>query len=412
MEHQIIKKVIYILISIIGTGQISFYAQSGNVKEDIVKDTLINYVPEPRPVSTGQYLIGAFMCPLWNKDAFPDKINPWNKIKGYPDREPVLGWYNEGNPEVTDWEIKYAVEHGISFFNVCWYRQKDNVGEKPIKELFGHWTESLFKCKYNNYIKFCIMYVDEGQIMGGIKSEQDLLENLVPYWIEQYFKKPEYLKIDGKPVFTIYRPEKFIADLGGEDNAASAIMKMREACIKAGFPGIIIMGEYHMDINKKEPMYPKLGLDVAVSYHWPSFTKEMPPKAPDDSTIARMEMKCWAGLKYVTELPSLPTVSVGWDSEPWGKTYYKDHWRLSPSIYKGLLSSAKNFMDKQPNGSLESRILILDNWNEYGEGHFIFPTIKDGFAYLNALKQIFAPNSLQQKDVLPNDIGLGPYEVQ
>jgi len=28
----------------------------------------------------------------------------------------VLGWYREGDPELADWQIKWAVEHGITFF--------------------------------------------------------------------------------------------------------------------------------------------------------------------------------------------------------------------------------------------------------------------------------------------------------
>jgi hypothetical protein len=29
---------------------------------------------------------------------------------------PVLGSYRDGEPEVSDWHIKWAVERGISFF--------------------------------------------------------------------------------------------------------------------------------------------------------------------------------------------------------------------------------------------------------------------------------------------------------
>ncbi len=384
------RRSVFKIISIAFILSLTFHAQP-NLNQNIYeKNSGIKYAPNPIPVSTGKYLVGAFMCPLWNKDCFPDKVNPWERIKKYPEREPILGWYNEGDTNVTDWEIKFAVEHGISFFNVCWYRQKDNTGKQQVKELFGHWTASLFKSNYRKYFKFCIMYVDEGSIMGHIQSEKDLLENLLPYWIERYFKKPEYLKLDGKPVFTIYRPENFIANLGGEEKAAAAIAKMRHACIKAGFSGLFIMGEYHNPLDRKESMYKNLGLDAAVSYHWPSFTEKMPAKAPTDTTIARFQSECWSGLENVTELPSPPTVSVGWDSRPWGSTYYKGHWKLTPAEYKQLLESAKEYMNNQPKGSLQSKMLMLDNWNEYGEGHFIFPTKKEGFAYLNAVKDIFA----------------------
>ena len=34
-------------------------------------------------------------------------------IFAFPERKPVLGWYDEASPEVADWQIKWAVEHGI-----------------------------------------------------------------------------------------------------------------------------------------------------------------------------------------------------------------------------------------------------------------------------------------------------------
>lgn len=366
-----------------------------------------HYVPLPVPVSTGKYMLGAFMCPLWNKDAI--KPDMWDPVRKYPERETVLGYYYEGRPEVTDWEIKYALEHGISFFNVCWYRQKGNAG-KPVKELFGHWTKSLLKSRYADQFKYSILYVDEGEVMDGIASEEDFLNNLVPYWIENHFKRSNYLTIDGKPIFTIYRPEKFIKDLGGEEKAKLALEKMRVACISAGFPGLYLMGEYHGVLNVKEPMYKSLGLDAAQSYHWPSFTEIMPAKAPGDDILIDLHTKCWPGLNKVTGLPAITTVSVGWDSRPWGGTYYKDKWQLSPIKYKELLKRAKKHMDKQPSESIQNRMLLLDNWNEYAEGHFIFPTKKDGFAYLDAIRDVFASSEPGHKDIRPEELGLGPYE--
>lgn len=364
------------------------------------------YVLKPEPVSTGNYIIGAFMCPLWSKD---NSITSWDPVKKYPEREPVLGWYNEGNPEVTDWEIKYALDHGISFFNVCWYRKKGNAG-KPVEELFGHWTSSLLKSRYANEFRFCLLYIDEGKIMDGIASEKDFLENIVPYWINNFFKRPNYLKIDGKPVLTIYRPENFIRNLGGEQQAAMAIRKLRDACIKAGFAGVIIGGEYHGALNKKEPMYRTLDMDIALSYHWPSFTEHMVLPAPSDTSIIRLQTLCWPALNNITDLPSITTVSVGWDSRPWGSTYYKGAWKLSPNHFRQLLQEAKEFLDKQPAGSLSSKILMLDNWNEFGEGHYIFPTKTDGFAYLDAIREVFATSSGPHNDIIPANVGLGPYE--
>ena len=35
------------------------------------------------------------------------------------------------------------------------------------------------------------------------------------------------------------------------------------------------------------------------------------------------------------------------------------------------------------------KMLLLDNWNEYGEGHFMMPTDMYGFGYLDAVRNVF-----------------------
>ena len=42
-------------------------------------------------------------------------------LDAFPERTPLLGYYREGDPSVMDWQIKWVVEHGISFFAFDWY---------------------------------------------------------------------------------------------------------------------------------------------------------------------------------------------------------------------------------------------------------------------------------------------------
>lgn len=41
-------------------------------------------------------------------------MDRWQKQAEFPERDSLLGWYDEGLPEVADWHIKWAVENGIS----------------------------------------------------------------------------------------------------------------------------------------------------------------------------------------------------------------------------------------------------------------------------------------------------------
>ena len=47
-------------------------------------------------------------------------------------------------------------------------------------------------------------------------NPQDWKENIIPYLIEYFFKDARYLKIDGKPVFSIYSLPNWTRTFGGE----------------------------------------------------------------------------------------------------------------------------------------------------------------------------------------------------
>lgn len=365
------------------------------------------YVPRPERAQTGNYELGVFRCPLWNSQTRPGS---WDPVKKFPERKPILGWYEEGNPEVTDWEIKYAVEHGISFFVECWYRKKDNLG-KPAEYVLGHWLESLSESRYKDEIRYMIMWENRNKIACGIESEADLMNNLMPFWIDNYFSQPNYFRVDGKPVLMIYGYDVFIRELGGEQQAAHAIAKMKQACISAGLNGLWVLAEHHLHFNRDIPEAKNAGFDAITSYHWPSFTGMMRVVPDDRREIVAMQKACWPMLEEISQLPSIPTVSMGWDSEPWGSTYYKGKWFLEPDLFREMCHEAKNFMDQQPERDPFSDILLIDNWNEFGEGHYIFPTRRFGFGHLEAIRTVFTDNAASFQPIVPEDVGLGPYEA-
>lgn len=377
------------------------------VWRDAVTQTRTDYVPAPATVDTGRYLVGAIHCPLWNRGV------QWLAIVPYPDREPALGWYDEGKPEVTDWEIKWALDHGISFFMVCWYRAKDNVG-KPVQPALEHWLhEGLVQSRYGNQFKFAINFENGHPGYGGQISEKDLLENLLPFWIKNYFCKSNYLVLNGKPVLAIYDVARFVRDLGDEPHAAAVIAKMRAACQQAGFKGLQLLGQYcwgsPAELQSQAERIQRIGMDASWSYHWPTFTgafgEQLRPTG--DQAIAAQE-KLWTTLPP----PNVLTLSMGWDSQPWSFAQTQTQWRLPPEEFKSLCQRAKSVLDQRRTDGLASRLVLLDNWNEFGEGHYIFPTREHGFGYLDAIREVFAPNAPTHVDLVPQDLSRGPYDSE
>ena len=351
-----------------------------------------SYIPVPQPVKT-DVLIGAWNCPLWENPEL------WKTVLRDLWRVPVLGFYDELNPEVKDWEIKWAVEHGIQFFIFCWYRR--NQGKAPIQTIYERpITEALYKAKFLPFIKFAIMWENQARGIAGVSDENDLLNNLLPYWIETFFKHPSYLKIDNKPLLVIYRPEFLIDDLGSVENVRRALDKMREKCKEAGFNGLIIIGEYRgLDPNHLKLMR-DMGLDYTSAYVWPVAGNPTPDVA------IQKQIEYWTKTRDMGIIPEIVTVSMGW-------TGWQDEgsiWKLPPEDFKRLCLKAKEFIKTLPSSQLGSKIILIDNWNEWGEGHYVMPHRHYGFGYLDAIREAFSDAPKEHIDLIPQDLGLGPYE--
>jgi len=352
------------------------------------------YIPEPKPVPTDR-LIGAHHCPLWEADG----PQMWLNLLRHPERTPALGLYSQENPEVADWETKWAVEHGISFFIYCWYRTSQGGA---VKTRFGSAIhDGLFKSRFADKMKFTIMWENQSRGTAGVADERDLFENLLPYWMENYFKHASYLKVDNKPVLFIYRPEFLVDDLGGVANVAKAFDRMRQVCREAGFDGLYLLGEYRGLDPKHLELMKSLGLDYSFAYCWPVGGSPPPEKA------VQSQMESIRKTQELNILPQVVTVSQAWS----GWHDEGSIWKIPPPQFEGLLRQAKEFTATLPKDQLGSRMLLLDNWNEWGEGHYIAPYREHGFGYLDAVRRVFATTTEEHADLLPEDIGRGPYDT-
>jgi len=351
------------------------------------------YIPEPKPVQTS-LIVGAHHCPLWEAD----KPNMWSQLLIHPERTPALGFYAQDNPEVSDWETKWASEHGVSFFIYCWYRISQG---EPVKTQFSSAIhEGLFKSKFADTMKFTIMWENQSRGRAGVADENDLMTNLLPFWMENYFKHSSYLKIDNKPVLFIYRPEFLVDDLGGVEKVVQAFQHMREACQAAGFAGLYLLGEYRGLDPEHLKLMKSLGLDYTFAYCW--YVPDNPtPAQAIDAQMGYIQKTQALGI-----LPQVVTVSQAWSG-------WRDEgtiWKIPPAEYKTLLQKAKEIVATFPAQELGSKLLLLDNWNEWGEGHYIAPYREYGFGYLDAVREVFSGDTAPHDDLIPEDIGMGPYD--
>lgn len=391
-----------------------------------------DYVPEPDPV-TSDYTILCHYYPGWTKEPNPIH-NGFHDLRDYPERTPLLGYYDESLTEVFDWQIKWAVEHGINCFVHCWYRRRENMG-KPISledvRLSHSIHKGYFGARYKRYMKFAIMWECD---WGKAEDENDLTEHLLPFWSEQYFSDECYLRIDGKPALFIYGVKKLIDQLGGIEKTKEAFAKLQEKAAKHGFPGIHVSAIHSApDIYERHRHWYALddhkymGFDSSFQYNWGIRTqedltqKEYEQYLRDDcmldpeTVLSFVEKQLDRRIAYDPNYTILTAMSM-LDSKPWFQLFHLNpkvsyaQFRLSAHEWKRELEMLKSKIDVLDKDALSRRFIMLDNWNEWSEGHYLAPTIGTGFQYLEALRDVFTRRDNLPDYRIPETLELGPYD--
>ncbi len=364
------------------------------------------YVPEPVPARTGKYTIWTHYCPLWKHGTHYG----WKLIEPWPERKPVIGWYNEGEPEVADWHIKQWLEHGISGVVYCWYRTNLNA---PVAQQLGHAIhDGLLKARYIDRIKFAIMW--ENGCGQGVGSAKDLMENVLPFWIENYFSHPSYQRIDGKPLLYIWVPPNVTRHLGSSEKVRKTFDAMRAVCKQKGLGGLYIVGCVGGQNRDVLETMVKEGWDASSAYgsDW-----RPPPQvrtvgdfvcAPFEGFVDQQEA-IWKAKRGFGLLPDITAAMMGWDSRPWKETPF--FWsENTPEKFRDLCLRAKAVMDAGTGTGPDKNTIIFCCSNEFGEGHYIEPTRGYGFSYLDVIRDVFTEGPKEHLDIAPEDVGLGPYD--
>lgn len=354
--------------------------------------TKADYVPEPKPVR-GPFEVGAYYFPGWRS------AGQWQPLRSFPERRPLLGWYREGDPEVADWHIKWAVEHGITFFAYDWYWSQ---GARQLEHALH---DGYFHARYRHLLKFCLLWANHNA--PGTHSQADCLA-VTRYWIENYFRRPEHLTVDGKPVVIIFSPQRLTEDLGSA-GVKMAFEAMRAECRRAGLPGLYLLACVG-DAGQARTAAAE-GYDAITAYNWPGLGLTGAGLFAPFADLLEGYRRQWKLLQAQSPIPMLLPVCGGWDSRPWHGENNLVRYGRTPALFRQHLTDAKQFLANQRNASPVRNFVLIEAWNEWGEGSYIEPHQEFGFGYLDAIRDVFTAAPRDHLDVVPADVGLGPYEV-
>lgn len=397
---QMIKPTLLIYLTVVQIAFISFYATAQHP-------------------SSGQnkYDVAAFYWPAYHPDArfrdinvFPDGKGEWEAIyKSKPKFEghevpkvPIWGYEDESKPEVMAKKIATATKYGVNVMIFDWYWY-DN---KPYLE--DALNKGFLKAKNTNDMKFYLMWAnhdhtsyldpanpDKSKVYwyGGV--DRKTFEGMVAHIIKDYFKKPNYYKINGEPVFNIYELSTFINGMGGAEKSKEALDYFRKKTIEAGFPGLHLQATLWGNIPSTLQGVPGdrvqtqngtleyFGFASMTNYQW----VHLVTPGGDYIPWADKAISNWAKWDTSFKIPYFPHVSIGWDSNP---RFPEGTQGLvvnnKPAYFQIYLQKAKEYVDKHPD---QPRLITINAWNEWAEGSVLEPDVKNGFGYLEAVKHVF-----------------------
>lgn len=327
--------------------------------------------------------VGVYYYPGWRNDTpFAPSNRPWERIQRFKEREPLLGWYNEGSDDVIRQQVDWMADHGLSFLVFDWYWDVDN------RVYLDHALSAYLRAPNRARIPFTIMWANHGKA----PRNRENWERMVDFWIRFYAPRPEMLRIDGKPVVMFFLSRELDNNARTFGSSAAELLALAQTKARAaGLPGFYfvagVSGE-EVDIIKAAD---RIGYSAVSTYNLhrpPQIAKESHSyKELDDAYRAH-----WKAYERTSPVPIVFPMSSGWDKRPWGGSEDARHDQSLglPSEFEMHLEAAKTAIS---GGKLRpgqtSRWGVICCWNEFGEGSYIEPTRALGKSLIDKVQGVF-----------------------
>jgi lipopolysaccharide biosynthesis protein len=278
--------------------------------------------------------------------------------------------------------------HGVSAFcfHYYWFAGK-RLLEAPIE---------AFLADRSIGIDFCLCWANEnwtrrwdGDDDKILIAQSHTLEDHARVFedLARHMDDPRYLRVEGKPIVVVYRPD-IIA------HAAEMTALWRVAAVKRGWPGLYLVAANAFRFDEPE----RLGFDALVEFpphgivadsiadrlRWlnPSHTGAV----YDYGSVAAAETRRMQGASGRGVV--FPGVMPGWDNEarrPGAGVVYHN---ATPGAYGAWLRAA---IDRAARTlPADRRFVFINAWNEWAEGAYLEPDRAFGRAFLAETAQALA----------------------
>jgi len=304
-----------------------------------------------------------------------------------------LGFYDLRLAEVRAAQAALATQYGVSGF--CYYHYwftGNRILERPVNDIVASGQPDF---------PFCLCWANEnwtrtwdgrsGQVLLGqdysAEDDQRHIQALIPY-----FSDRRYIRVDGRPLFLVYRTELM-------PNPQSTADIWRKAAQQAGLGDLFLVRveSFAQDIDPRS-----VGFDAAVEFapdwqrtgemhftrqqHVMSFLGLFPKGYFGDQRFA--DYRKMVALMQAKPEPAYARyrcVTPGFDNSARRKKDALIFLNSSPELYQSWLTEVarQELANSRP---ADQKLVFINAWNEWAEGNHLEPCQKWGHAYLQATR--------------------------
>lgn len=316
------------------------------------------------------------------------KAKPRFKDHYQPHLPADMGFYDLRVHRTLEEQAALAAAYGIQGF--CFYHYWFNgkrLLNRPVDQLLANAKPDF---------PFCLCWANENWtrrwdglehevLMHQEYSDEDDLQHIA--FLSEVFRDPRYIRVDGKPVFIVYRPKLF-PDIRKTTDA------WRAYCRTNGIGELYLMYMQSFG-DRRRPE--EMGFDAAVEFQpdFSNFPSKINPvsgiqrllgassSAGSDSVYRYDEIVTHMIAKPKADYKRYPSVFPMWDNTARKKQGATIVHQSTPQAYERWL---KHVVHTFRPFSEQENFIFLNAWNEWAEGNHLEPCRRWGRSYLDATK--------------------------
>jgi hypothetical protein len=316
----------------------------------------------------------------WTVVARTDPLFPGHRQPHLPGE---LGFYDLRVPETRELQAGLARAHGVTgFLYYHYWFQGRRMLERPFTEVLRSGSPDFpFALCWANESWFRRWQGTSDEML--VEQEYDVEDDVEHIrWLIEAFSDPRYIKIHGRPLLAVYRPEllpepKRMFDLWGEE------------CERAGIqPPWLVM--FETGAVARDPA--ELGFDASAEFVPHGIFDILPPlaSAPETATTNYIFDYADVAAAYANRAEPhwtrYPCVATDWDNTPRrpnGEALILHG--STPEAYGRWLRAA---VGRQSRAHGSDGIVFVNAWNEWAEGAHLEPDTHHGRAYLDKTREV------------------------